>query len=139
MRQRRCLELLSDYDCEICYRPGKANVLSYALNIKEQIKTLRVRVLVMTISLDLPKQILEVQSKVRKLENLGAEDVRGMRIENLRKSDNPRKEKLEPRTDGTLCLNNRSWLSGYGDLRTLIMHESDKSKYSIHPRSDKIY
>nr|GEY46700.1 putative reverse transcriptase domain-containing protein [Tanacetum cinerariifolium] len=139
MRQRRCLEFLSDYDCEIRYHPGKANVLSYALNIKEQIKTLRVRVLVMTISLDLPKEILEVQSKVRKLENLAAEDVGGMRIENLRKSDNPRKEKLEPRTDGTLCLNNRSWLSDYGDLRTLIMHESDKSKYSIHPRSDKIY
>nr|GEW73521.1 putative reverse transcriptase domain-containing protein [Tanacetum cinerariifolium] len=39
-----------------------------------------------------------------------------------------KKEKLEPRGDGTLCLNNRSWLPCYGDLRTLIMHESHKSK-----------
>ncbi|GJW41004.1 putative reverse transcriptase domain-containing protein [Tanacetum coccineum] len=49
------------------------------------------------------------------------------------------KKKLEPRTDGTLCLNGRSWLPCYGDLRTVIMHESHKSKYSIHPRSDKMY
>ncbi|GJX36212.1 putative reverse transcriptase domain-containing protein [Tanacetum coccineum] len=48
-------------------------------------------------------------------------------------------EKLEPRADGTLCLNGRSWLPCYGDLRTMIMHESHKSKYSIHPGSDKMY
>nr|GEW17504.1 putative reverse transcriptase domain-containing protein [Tanacetum cinerariifolium] len=50
-----------------------------------------------------------------------------------------RKEKLEPRADGTLCLNNISWLSCYGDQRTLIMHESHKSKYSVHLGSDKMY
>ncbi|GJV51494.1 putative reverse transcriptase domain-containing protein [Tanacetum coccineum] len=49
------------------------------------------------------------------------------------------KERLKPHADGTLCLNNRSWLSCYGDLRTLVMHESHKSKYSIHPGSDKMY
>ncbi|GJS88251.1 putative reverse transcriptase domain-containing protein [Tanacetum coccineum] len=46
---------------------------------------------------------------------------------------------LEPRADGTLCLRNRSWIPCFGDLRTLIMHESHKSKYSIHPRLDKMY
>ncbi|GKE69284.1 putative reverse transcriptase domain-containing protein, partial [Tanacetum coccineum] len=49
------------------------------------------------------------------------------------------KERLEPRVDGTLCLNSRSWLPCYGNLRTVIMHESHKSKYSIHPGSDKMY
>nr|GEZ41460.1 putative reverse transcriptase domain-containing protein [Tanacetum cinerariifolium] len=49
------------------------------------------------------------------------------------------KENLEPRADGTLCLNGRSWLPCYGDLRSMIMHESYKSKYSIHPSSDKMY
>ncbi|GJS07149.1 putative reverse transcriptase domain-containing protein [Tanacetum coccineum] len=49
------------------------------------------------------------------------------------------KEKLEPRVDGTLCLNGRSWLPCYGDLRTVIMHESHKSKYSIHLGFDKMY
>ncbi|GJS15919.1 putative reverse transcriptase domain-containing protein [Tanacetum coccineum] len=50
-----------------------------------------------------------------------------------------RTEKLEPRTDGTLCLNGKSWLPCYDDLWTVIMHESHKSKYSIHPGSEKMY
>ncbi|GKA49321.1 putative reverse transcriptase domain-containing protein [Tanacetum coccineum] len=137
--RRRWLELLSDYDCKIQYHPRKDNVVVNALSRKEQIKPLRVQPLVMTIGLDLLKQILEAQTEARKPENLGAEDVGGMLIENLRESDNPRKEKLEPRANETLCLNNRSWLPCYGDLRTLIMHESHKSKYSVHPGSDKMY
>ncbi|GKB88224.1 putative reverse transcriptase domain-containing protein [Tanacetum coccineum] len=68
-----------------------------------------------------------------------SEDVGGMLIENSKDLEKPRKEKLEPRADGTLCLNDRSWLPRYGDLRTLIMHESHKSKYSVHPGSDKMY
>ncbi|GKC80746.1 putative reverse transcriptase domain-containing protein [Tanacetum coccineum] len=59
MRQRRWLELLSDYDFDICYHPGKANVVADALRRKERIKPLRVRALVLTIGLDLPKRILE--------------------------------------------------------------------------------
>ncbi|GJZ68550.1 putative reverse transcriptase domain-containing protein [Tanacetum coccineum] len=139
MRQRRWLELLSDYDCEIRYHPWKGNVVADDLSKKERIKPLRVRALVMTIGLDLSKQILEAQTEARKPENLSAEDVGGILIKNLRESDNLRKEKLEPRADGMLCLNNRSWLSCYGDLRTLIMYESYKSKYSVHPGSNKMY
>nr|GEV58677.1 putative reverse transcriptase domain-containing protein [Tanacetum cinerariifolium] len=138
-RQRRWLELLSDYDCEIRYQPGKANVVADALSRKEQIKPLRVRALVMKIGLDLPKQILGAQTEARKPENLKKEDVGGMLIENSKDPKKFRKEKLEPRTDGTLCLNNKSWLPCYGNLRALIMHESHKSKYSVHPGSDKMY
>ncbi|GJR26497.1 putative reverse transcriptase domain-containing protein [Tanacetum coccineum] len=81
MRQRCWLELLSDYDCEIRYHPRKANVVAAALSRKERIKPLRV-----------PKKILEAQTEARKPKNLGAKDVGGMLIENLRESDNPRKE-----------------------------------------------
>ncbi|GJS35100.1 putative reverse transcriptase domain-containing protein [Tanacetum coccineum] len=121
MRQRRWLELLSDYDCEIRYHPRKANVVADALSRKERIKPLRVQALVMIIGLNLPKQILSAQSEAKKEENFITEDLHGMI------------NKLEPRADGTLCLNNRNWILCYGDLRALIIHDSHKSKYSIHP------
>ncbi|GKA15402.1 putative reverse transcriptase domain-containing protein, partial [Tanacetum coccineum] len=65
--------------------------------------------------------------EARKEENSGTEDLYGMI------------KKLEQRTVGTLCLNGRSCIPCRGDLRELIMNESHKSKYSIHPRSDKMY
>ncbi|GJS57599.1 putative reverse transcriptase domain-containing protein [Tanacetum coccineum] len=139
MRQCGWLELLSDYDCEIRYHPGKANVIADALSRKERIKPLRFRALVMTIGLDLPKKILNAQTEARIPKNIKNEDIGGMLIENSKDPEKLRTKKLEPRADGTLCLNGRSWLSCYGDLRTVIMHESHKSKYSIHPGSDKMY
>nr|GEZ33105.1 putative reverse transcriptase domain-containing protein [Tanacetum cinerariifolium] len=136
MRQHRWLELLSNYDCEIRYHPGKANVVADTFSRKERIKLLRVRALVMKIGLDLPKKIWGFRLRPK---NLKKEDVGGILIENSKDPEKFRKEKLESRTDRTLCLNNRSWLPCYGDLRALIMHESHKSKYSVHPGFDKMY
>ncbi|GKA40910.1 putative reverse transcriptase domain-containing protein [Tanacetum coccineum] len=116
----------------IRYHPRKANVVADALSRKERDQPLWVRALVMTIGLDLPKQILNAQTEARKPENIKNEDVGGMLIENSKDPEKLRTKKLEPRVDGTLCLNGRSWFPCYGDLRTVIMHESHKSKYSIH-------
>nr|GEV87933.1 putative reverse transcriptase domain-containing protein [Tanacetum cinerariifolium] len=116
------------------YRPQEFTTYPGSKRVEHEATTpLRVRALVITMGLNLPKKILEAQTEAFKPENLSAEDVGGM----LRK-DLP-KEKLEPPADGTLCLNNRSWVPCFGDLRTLIMYESHKSKYSIHPGSDKMY
>ncbi|GJZ36820.1 putative reverse transcriptase domain-containing protein [Tanacetum coccineum] len=57
---------------------GKANVVADALSHKERDEPLRVRALVMTISLDLPKQILAAQIEALKPENLKKEDVGGV-------------------------------------------------------------
>ncbi|GJX74870.1 putative reverse transcriptase domain-containing protein [Tanacetum coccineum] len=78
-------------------------------------------------------------TEARKPENIKNEDVGGMLIENSKDPEKLRTKKLEPRADEILCLNGRSWLPCYGDLRTVIMHESHKSKYTIHSGSDKMY
>ncbi|GJR97618.1 putative reverse transcriptase domain-containing protein [Tanacetum coccineum] len=75
MRQRRWLELLVDYDCEIRYHLGKANVVADALSWKERINPLQVRALVMTLHPKLPSQILEAQTEAIKEENIEAENL----------------------------------------------------------------
>nr|GFD30633.1 putative reverse transcriptase domain-containing protein [Tanacetum cinerariifolium] len=94
----------------------KANIVADALIRKEREPPLRVRALVMTIGLDLPRQILNPQTEARKPENIKKEDVGGMLVENSRDPEKVRTEKLEPRADSTLCLNGKSWLPCYGDL-----------------------
>ncbi|GJY33646.1 putative reverse transcriptase domain-containing protein [Tanacetum coccineum] len=69
------IELLSDYDCEIWYHHGKANVVGDALSRKERDKPLRVRALMMTVHNDLPKQIHEAQEEAMKGENVEAENL----------------------------------------------------------------
>ncbi|GJS70102.1 putative reverse transcriptase domain-containing protein [Tanacetum coccineum] len=81
----------------------------------------------MTIHPKLPSQILKVQTEALKEKNIKAENLQGM------------DKAIEIRLDGTRCIKNRSWLPLFGNLRDLIMHESHKSKYSIHPGSDKMY
>ncbi|GKE46787.1 putative reverse transcriptase domain-containing protein [Tanacetum coccineum] len=107
MRQRRWLELHADYDYEICYHPGKANVVADALSQKEKIKPLRVRALVMNLHLKLPSQILEAQTEVIKEENIKAENLRGMY------------KPFEVRSDGTRCIKNRNSDKMYQDLKKL--------------------
>ncbi|GJS68808.1 putative reverse transcriptase domain-containing protein [Tanacetum coccineum] len=128
LRQQRWIKLLSDYDCEIRYHPGKANVVDDALSQKERDKPLRVRALMMTVHNDLPKQILEAQEEAMKGENVEAENF-GRLIKQI----------FEFCPNGTRCFGNHVWLPRFGGLRDLVMHESHKSKYSIHSGSDKMY
>ncbi|GJS70927.1 putative reverse transcriptase domain-containing protein [Tanacetum coccineum] len=101
---RRWLELLRDYGLGTCrFHPGKQTLSANSLRGR-LFKPLRVRALVMTIGLNLPKQILEAQIKALKPENLTAKDVGGMLRQDLTK------ERLKTQCQRNLCLNNRSWL-----------------------------
>nr|GEZ81763.1 putative reverse transcriptase domain-containing protein [Tanacetum cinerariifolium] len=63
MRQRRWIELFSDYDCEICYHHGKANVVADALSRKERVKPKRVRAMNITLQSSIKDRILTAQKE----------------------------------------------------------------------------
>ncbi|GKC32113.1 putative reverse transcriptase domain-containing protein [Tanacetum coccineum] len=70
---RQWIELFSDYDCEIRYHPGKANVVADALSRKEWMKPRRARAISMTIHSRIKAKILEAQSEASKDVNTPAE------------------------------------------------------------------
>ncbi|KAJ0899510.1 putative nucleotidyltransferase, Ribonuclease H [Helianthus annuus] len=127
MRQRRWVELLNDYDCEIKYHPGKANVVADALSRKERVKTLRFRALEMTIRTNLTSRIRDAQQEALKVENRKAEYLRGAL------------KYMAPNEEGALYFKKCIWVPLYGGLREVILDEAHKSRYSIHPGSDKMY
>nr|GFC04890.1 putative reverse transcriptase domain-containing protein [Tanacetum cinerariifolium] len=127
MRQRRWIELLNDYDFEIRYHPRKANVVADALSQKER-EPIRVKALVMIVRPSLHDQICNAQSEAMEKKNVKAENL-GRLIKPI----------FEIHPDGTRYHDKRIWLLKFDGLRDLIMHESHKSKYSIHPGSDKMY
>ncbi|GJU76189.1 putative reverse transcriptase domain-containing protein [Tanacetum coccineum] len=110
MRQRRWIELLSDYDYEIRYHPSKANVVADALSRKDR-EPIRVRSLVMTVHTNLLERILNAQTEAIKEENVKAENL-GRLIKPI----------FETRSDGIQCFEGQIWLPLFGGLRELIMH-----------------
>nr|GEW06941.1 putative reverse transcriptase domain-containing protein [Tanacetum cinerariifolium] len=128
MRQRRWIELLTDYDSKIRYHPRKNNVVADALSRKEREKPLRVRSLVLTDHKDLMQQILEAQVESLKEGNVQKEDLGRMQ-----------KQIFEIRTNRIRYHDKRIWLPVHGGLRDLIIHESHKCKYSINLGSTKMY
>ncbi|GJV60111.1 reverse transcriptase domain-containing protein [Tanacetum coccineum] len=100
MRQRRWLELFSDYECEIKYHSGKSRVKGL---------------------------ILAYQVEAFKDENVIAEGLNGM------------DQQMEKREDGSLHYMDRIWVPLVGGVRTKIMDEAHKTRYSVHPGADKMY
>ncbi|GKA90057.1 putative reverse transcriptase domain-containing protein [Tanacetum coccineum] len=124
MRQRRWIELFSDYDCEIRYHPGKTNVVADALSRKERVKPKRVRAMNMIFQSSIKDRILAAQKEV---------------VDEFVVLQKGLDEMIEQRSDGTLYYLDRIWVPLKGEVRTLIMDEAYKSKYSIHLGADKMY
>ncbi|GJU68210.1 putative reverse transcriptase domain-containing protein [Tanacetum coccineum] len=87
MRQRRWIELFSDYECDIRYHPGKANVVADALSRKERVKPRRVWAMAMTIQSGVKEMIVAAQSEAFKQENVLAERIHGLDQQMERKED----------------------------------------------------
>nr|GEU87440.1 putative reverse transcriptase domain-containing protein [Tanacetum cinerariifolium] len=127
MRQRRWIELLSDYECEIKYHPGKANVVAYALSRKERLKPRRVRAMSITIHYGLKTKFLEAHGEASKDLKAPAEWIRGLETH------------FKRRDDGGIYFFDRIWIPSVGGVRKLIMDEAHTSRYSIQPGANKMY
>ncbi|GJU00119.1 putative reverse transcriptase domain-containing protein [Tanacetum coccineum] len=77
-KEKLGVEFLSDYDCEIRYHPGKANIVVRALSRKERVKPGCLRAMAMTIQSRVKRMILTAQSKAFKKENKPAERLHGL-------------------------------------------------------------
>ncbi|GJX33150.1 reverse transcriptase domain-containing protein [Tanacetum coccineum] len=127
MRQRRWIKLFSDYECEIRYHHGKANVVADALSRKERLKPRRIRAMAMTIQTGMREKIQTTQSGALKQDNILAEILHGL------------DQQMEKKESESLYFINRIWVPLVGGVRTVIMDEAHKSKYSLHPGVDKMY
>ncbi|GKF23299.1 putative reverse transcriptase domain-containing protein, partial [Tanacetum coccineum] len=127
MRQRRWIKLFSNYECEIRYHPGKANVVADALSRKERLKPRRVRAMAMAIQTGMREKIQAAQSEAFKQENILAEILHGL------------DQQMEKKEGESLYFMDRIWVPLVGGVRTVIMDEAHKSKYSVHPEADKMY
>ncbi|GKA53978.1 putative reverse transcriptase domain-containing protein [Tanacetum coccineum] len=121
------IELLSDYECEIKYHAGKANVVADALSRKERLNPRRVHAMSITIHSRLKSKNMEAQGEASKDLKAPTEWLRGFETY------------FERRDDGGIYFFDRIWIPSVGVVRKLIMDEAHTSRYSVHPGANKMY
>ncbi|GJZ81177.1 putative reverse transcriptase domain-containing protein [Tanacetum coccineum] len=120
LMQRGKIELFNDYDYEIRYHHGKANIVADALSRKDRTKPKRVRSMNMTIMSSIKDKILAAQNEASEAVNAPAEMLRGL------------DEQMEHRSDGALYYLDQIWVPLKGNVRTLIMDPgADKMYYDL--------
>ncbi|KAI3672993.1 hypothetical protein L6452_39099 [Arctium lappa] len=127
MRQQRWMELLKDYDCEILYHPGKANVVADALSRKEKSDRVRIKAMRIEVTPSWTDELKKVQEEALTEKNLKAERMVG--VVSL----------LEDNNQGLRCYKGRIWIPRLGNFRNQVLDEAHKSRYSIHPGNNKMY
>ncbi|GJW00754.1 reverse transcriptase domain-containing protein [Tanacetum coccineum] len=110
-----------------CYNPGKANVVADALSRKERLKPRRVRAMAVIIHIGMREKIQAAQREALKQENILMENLHGLN------------QQMEKKEGESLYFMDRIWVPLVGGMRTMIMDEAHKSKYSVHPGADKMY
>jgi hypothetical protein len=151
MRQRRWLELIKDYDLEVYYHPGKANVVADALSRKAHCHCLSIAAFSDTLCNQIRKlnleiipqdslNLLSIESTLRDRIIMSQLHDEGIKIIKLRLSQGEAKYKCF-RTDhqGVLWFNNHIVVPKDHQLRKQILDEAHLSKFSIHPGSTKMY
>jgi hypothetical protein len=127
MRQRRWLDVVKDYDCEILYHPGKANVVADALSRKTHNVLLRVPLMRLTVTTSLFDLVRQSQGDAVKEENWKKERIKGQLAH------------LVPDSRGLLTRFGRVWVPASCEARQTLLDEAHKSKFSIHPGATKMY
>jgi hypothetical protein len=151
MRQRRWLELIKDYDLEVHYHPGKANVVADALSQKAQCNCVTMDSKIATLCDELCKLNMEVVSSgtlgyilveptLHEQIIMAQMDDKGVQVI---------KEILEQKVDkykcfrqdskGVLWFEDRLVVPKNPELKKKILNEAHLSKFSMHPGSKKMY
>jgi hypothetical protein len=121
------MEMLSDYEFELKYHPGKANVVADTLSRKDRVKPLKVRSMRLDVRVDLMDRLKQAQA-------LALEEGNSSKKEMMKTM-----QQLVKGNDGLLRMGTRIWVPMYGGLRDLILEEAQKSKYLMHPGADEMY
>ena len=115
MRQRRWLELLKDYDCEILYHSGKANVVADALSRKDDHSSIVMKAMKMTVTSELIDRIKEAQTEALKEENWKRNRIKGQVLN------------LEDDSWGLKTRWGRVWIPLTCTLKMVLLEEAHKS------------